>query len=250
VSENSTIAASSAPSWLGAFASPPFAIIRVAETLGLIGIAVFDAAARWLMTSLNADPLAVSLVQASASLPMFLFTFPAGALADMIDARRFLIIVSWIIVAMMAAFATLVLIGHVTPFWLLLTTFLFSALWAVNAPAWLSIAPLLVPRKDLDSAIAANSVGYNISRAIGPMIGAFVIAAVGMAAPFWAFCLSNLPAIAALTWWRAPAGNGPGLPTERFISALRVGLLHGLNNTYLIAVIVRTAAIFPFASAY
>jgi MFS family permease len=240
----------SSASWLGAFAHRPFAIVWGGETLGLIGIAMFDAANGWLMSSLNPNPLAVSLVQAATSLPMFLFTYPAGALADMIEARRFLIIVSCIVVAITAAFATLVQAGGATPFWLLSTTFALSAVWALNAPAWMAITPLLVLHEDLDSAVAANTVGYNISRAIGPTLGAFVIAAMGIAAPFWAFCLSNLVAIAALVWWRAPAVVATGLPAERFASALRVGVRHAANNPDLIAAIVRTVAVFPFATAY
>ena len=105
-----------------------------------------DTASGWLMTSLSADPFSVSLVQVAGSLPMFLFTLPAGALADIIDARRFLIFNSIVIAALMTTFASLVFLDLATPFSLLLTTFVLSGAWALNAPAWLSIIPLLVPK--------------------------------------------------------------------------------------------------------
>ena len=234
----------------GAFGRLPFAAIWIASTIALIGIAMYDTASGWLMTTLDADPLAVSSVQVATSLPMFLFTLPAGALADIIDARRFLIIVSTAIAALMAIFGTLVSLDLATPFSLLLTTFLLSAAWALNAPAWLSIMPLLVPRSELDGAIAAGSIGYNISRVVGPALGGLAIVSLGMAAPFWAFAASNVAAIAALVWWRSPRRSAESLPAERLTSAVRTGFRHAANNQHLRATMVRTVAIYPFASAY
>ena len=52
---------------------------------------MFDTSSNWLMTSLNPDPMMVSAVQVATTLPMFLLTLPAGALTDIIDARRMLI---------------------------------------------------------------------------------------------------------------------------------------------------------------
>ncbi len=234
----------------GAFGHLSFAVIWIASTISLIGIAMYDTASGWLMTTLNADPLAVSSVQVATSLPMFLFTLPAGALADIIDARRFVIIVSGAIAALMATFATLVSLDMATPFSLLLTTFVLSGAWALNAPAWLSITPLLVPRPELEAAIAAGSIGYNLSRVVGPALGGLAIVALGMAAPFWAFAASNVVAIAALVWWRSPRRSAESLPAERLTSAVRTGFRHAANNELLRATMVRTVAIYPFASAY
>jgi MFS family permease len=238
------------PSRWGAFAHAPFAVIWTVSTIGLIGIAMNDTASGWLMTSLSADPFSVSLVLVATSLPMFLFTLPAGALADIIDARRFLIINLIAITALMTAFASLVFLNLATPVSLLVTTFVLSGAWALNAPAWLSIIPLLVPKQELDGAIAANSIGYNISRAVGPALGGLVIAAFGLSAPFWIFAAANLVAIAGLLWWREPRKSAESLPAERLTSAVRTGLRHAANNPHLRATLVRTVAIYPFASAY
>src|SRR5260370_8274472 len=86
----STPPAEFAPSRWGAFGRPAFAAIWGASVLLNIGVAMFDTAAAWLMTNLNADPAAVSMVQVAVSLPIFLITLPAGAFADIIDPRRFL----------------------------------------------------------------------------------------------------------------------------------------------------------------
>ena len=69
-----------------------FTVIWTATVVANIGTWMYNAATGWLMTSLSADPLVVSLVQVAASLPMCLFAVPAGALADIVDKRRFLVL--------------------------------------------------------------------------------------------------------------------------------------------------------------
>jgi MFS family permease len=239
-----------APSWLGAFAHPAFAVVWTASTCALIGIAMYDTASGWLMTTLDGDPFDVSLVHAATTLPLFLFTLPAGAIADIVDPRRMIIAVSYAIAALMVIFAAVVSLNFASPFLLLVTTFVLSAAWALNTPAWLSILPLLVPRPEIPGAIAAHGVGYNISRTVGPALGGLVIMKFGLVAPFWIFVGANLAVIAALTWWRAPARQTASLPAERLSSAVRTGLRHAANNRLLWATLARTMAIYPFTAAY
>ena len=174
-------------SWLGAFAHASFAIVWFANAIALVGIAMYDTASGWLMTTLDPKPLNVSLVHAATNLPMFLFTLPAGAIADIVDPRRLIIAVSCAVAALIAVFAGLVAFDFATPTLLLLTTFLLSAAWALNAPAWLSILPSLVPKEDLPGAAAAQGVAYNVSRTVGPALGGFVMMNFGVSTPFWAF---------------------------------------------------------------
>jgi MFS family permease len=104
---------------------------------------------------------------------------------------------------------------------------------ALSSPAWQAITPLLVPRQDLDSAISANSVGYSLSRAVGPALGGIVIAALGISVPFWIFWASNVGIVAALLWWRSPRKGAEGLPAERLSSAVRMGIRYAANNRYV-----------------
>ena len=228
----------------------PFTVFWIATTLSLSGIAMCDTASGWLMTNLNTDPMAVSMVQVATSLPMFLFTLPAGALADIVEARRFLIILESFITALIVIFASMISFRLETPNSLLATTFLLSAVWALAAPAWLAITPLLVPRHDLDGATAANSVGYNISRAVGPAVAGLAIVELGIGSPYWIFAAANVLTIAALIWWRSPQTTSVSLPAERWTSAVRTGLRHAAYNRHLRATMVRTVAVYPFASAY
>ena len=211
---------------------------------------MYDTASGWLMTTLDLDPFEVSLLHAATTLPMFLFTLPAGAIADIVDPRRMIVAVSYAIAALMAIFAAVVSLDFASPLVLLLTTFVLSAAWSLNIPAWLSIVPLLVPKPSIPEAIAAHGVGYNLSRTIGPTLGGFIIVKFGMATPFCIFVAANLAVIAALTWWRAPGRQTASLPAERLSSALRTGLRHAANNRLLWATLARTMAIYPFTAAY
>src|SRR6266699_3458125 len=78
---------------LAPFRVRAFAVLWIATVVSNIGTWMQSAAAGWLMTGLEPDPFSVSLVQVAASLPMFLFALPAGALADVVDRRRLLIVI-------------------------------------------------------------------------------------------------------------------------------------------------------------
>jgi len=123
---------------------------------------------------------------------------------------------------------------------LLATTFLLGVGGALTSPAW----------GDLDSATALNGVGFNVGRAAGPALGGLVIAALGIAVPFWIFAASNAVIIAALIWWRKPRTATESLPAERLVSAVRAGVRHAVNNEWLRATLMRVIAFFPPASAY
>src|ERR1700728_3101582 len=202
------------------------------------------------MTTLNPDPLIVALVQAASTLPICLFALPAGALADIFDKRKFLIVVETLTTAVSAIYAAMVGLGLATPGTLLLFTFLIGAAGALTVPAWQAVVPQLVPKRDLPPAIAANSVGVNISRALGPALGGVTISAYGIVAPFWINALSNLAVVGSLLWWRPAKRSGTLLPAERFGQAMLVGLRYARHNSHLRATLIRAAGFFLFASAY
>jgi MFS family permease len=227
-----------------------FAVIWTATVVANIGTWMYNAASGWLMTSLNPDPLTVALVQVANSLPLFLFALPAGALADITDTRKFLIVAESTTTIASAVFAVIVWFNLVTPYSLLLFMFLIGVAGTLGAPAWQSVVPQLVSKEDLSPAIAANSVGVNISRAIGPALAGLLIAALGIAAPFWINAISNLATVGALLWWRSPKKTNSRLPSERFSSAIRSGFRHAAYNPNLRATLVRALAFFLFASPY
>ncbi len=225
-------------------------MLWTATVVSNVGSWMYSAASGWLMTSLNPDPFIVSMVQVATALPMFLFALPAGALADIIDRRKFLIATEILVTVVSAIFAAIVSFDLATPGNLLLFTFLIGAGGALTAPAWQAIVPQLVPKQDLHPAVAANSVGFNVSRAIGPALGGVTVAKLGIAAPFWLNAICNVGIIGALLWWHPPPKGTRHLPVERFGSAIRAGFRHAGNNPHLRATLIRGAAFFLFASAY
>jgi MFS family permease len=244
------VSTGAAPTAWSPFHHPTFTVLWTATVVANIGTWMYNAASGWLMTSLDPDPLIVAMVQVATTLPMFLFALPAGALADIVDKRKFLIFIEVATAVVSAIFAAIVWFGLATPGNLLLFTFLMGVGAALMAPAWQSIVPQLVPRQDLHPAVAANSVGINVSRAIGPALGGVIAAGVGIAAPFWLNAVSNLGIIGALLWWRSPQKAARHLPAERFGSALRMGFRHAKANPHLRATLMRAVGFFLFASAY
>ncbi len=234
----------------GVFGNLAFTVILVASSVSNVGIAMFDTSMGWLMTGLNPDPLMVSAVQVATMLPMFLLTVPAGALADIFDSRRLLIGAQAMVAAISIAFAFTVSGGLARPANLLLTTFALGVGGAIAAPVWQLVTPKLVPKEDLDSAIAINNASYSVSRAIGPALGGFAIAAWSIDVPFWCYCLGNLAIVAAVVWWRAPRRVKETLPAERLNSAVRTGLRYVRHNRDMDATLVRAVAFFLFGSAY
>jgi predicted MFS family arabinose efflux permease len=108
-----------------------------------------------------------------------------------------------------------------------------------------------VPRQHLQSAVALNSVGLNVSRAVGPALAGLIISALGIAAPFWVNALTTVAVITALIWWRPLKDGTEGhLPAERFIQAIGAGLRHARYNSHLRATLIRAGGFFVFASAY
>jgi len=234
----------------GVFASRAFTVILVATSISNVGIAMFDTATSWLMTSLNPDPMMVSAVQVATTLPMFLLTLPAGVLTDIVDARRLLIGAQLAVLVVSLVFAAIVALHLATPWVLLATIFLLGASGALAAPAWLLITPMLAATKeDLDSVVAINNTSYNVSRAIGPALGGLAISAFSIEVPFWWYCAGNLVLLVAVVWWRCPRRPKETLPAERFISALKAGVRYVRHNRDIDSTLARAIAFYLFASA-
>jgi MFS family permease len=237
-------------SLLGAFRFRTFAILWIATIVSNIGGWMYAAAAGWLMTGLTKDAFVVSLVQVASSAPLFLLALPAGTLSDVVDKRKLLIWGESATALLSAVFAAVVWLNWVTPASLLWFMFLISVLGALTSPAWQAVVPSLVPKEELASAISANSVGFNLSRAVGPALAGALIGPLGIAAPFVINAVSNFGVIGVLFGWREPKAAADVLPPERFSSAVGIGLRYAINNLALRRTFVRTVAFFLSASSY
>ncbi|MDX3775428.1 MFS transporter [Chromatiaceae bacterium AAb-1] len=237
------------PGAFAPFSNPNFTVLWFATVLSNVGTWMHDVGAGWLMTSLASSPLLVALVQTATTLPIFLFALPAGALADIIDKRKLLLAVQAVLAVTALLLSYIVIKGNITPWLLLAFTFVMGIGAALTAPAWQAIVPGLVPRPLLQQAVAANSVGINISRAIGPALGGIIIG-FSVALPFLVNSLSFLLVIVALLWWKPPKAPARLLPTEDLLGAMRAGVRYALHSRPLMATLIRALGFFLFASAY
>ncbi|MFS2224144.1 MFS transporter [Pantoea sp. B65] len=225
-----------------------FAVIWAATVLGNTGSFMRDVASSWLVTGLSSHPAAVALMQTAATLPIFLLAIPAGVLSDIVDRRRLLIFVQLLLASVSA---TLLLLSHLnllTVDYLIALTFVGGIGAALMGPAWQAIVPELVPRPQLRNAVALNSLGINIARAVGPATGGLLLAALGAWAAYGADVLSYVFVIAALLWWQRPHKAQDALQ-EHFFGAFRAGLRYVKASRELHRVLLRAAIYFAFASA-
>src|SRR6266576_2482368 len=209
---------------------------------------MYDAAAAWLMTLLAPSPLLVSLVQAATTLPLFLLALPAGALADIFDRRRILLIaqVWWFLTT--ALLGVLTITGVIQPWMLLVITLAIGTGSAIDLPAWQAIIPETVPREELPAAVGLGSIAINIARAIGPALAGVIIVAGGPGPVFLINAVSVLGVFVVLWRWRRQP-TPVVLPAERLLSAMRAGVRYVRHAPALRNVIVRTPAFVAFASA-
>ena len=143
-----------------------FRWLWIASVVSNTGTWMQNVGAAWLMALLTPSPLFVGLVQSATSLPVFLLGIPAGALADIVDRRKLLLWTQGCMLAAAAILGVMTLAGYTGPWSLLLLTFALGLGSTMNGPAWQAIMPELVPRADLPAAIALNSAGFNLARAV------------------------------------------------------------------------------------
>jgi MFS family permease len=219
----------------------------IASVASNIGTWMHTVGASWLMTTLAASPLLVALVQTATTLPVFLLGLPAGVMADLVDRRKLLLFTQSWMLGVAALLGVQVMLGGIGPWWLLSMTFALGVGSAMNGPAWAAAIPELVPRDELPAAVALNSVGFNIARAVGPALGGVVMASSGAGAVFMANAVSFLGVILVLWSWkeRPPAVREPG---TRFRDAMREGLVYVRGARPFHAVLAR-AGMFSLAGS-
>jgi MFS family permease len=215
-----------------------FLAIWIAAMASNVGTWVQSVGEKWLMGEITRSPLLMSLIETGATLPMLALSMPGGAIADIVDRRRLLLLTqTWMLLAA-AAMALLSALHLVTPWTLITMSMLLGVGAALNAPAWQACVPDLVPRDQIAAGVALNSAGFNVSRAIGPALGGLVVGWLGAT---WAFALNAVSFIGVLVvlkgWKREPIPTD--LPAERFAAAMKVGLRYTRHRKALQVILFR-----------
>lgn len=220
------------------FRHKDYRALWAATVLSNFGGLVQGVGAAWLMTQLTPSATLVALVQGSTTLPYMIFALLAGALADLFDRRKLMLAAQALMLLASVALAVIGWTGGLTPWLLLLFTFLIGVGGAIYNPPWQASMGDLVPREELPAAVTLNSVGFNLMRGVGPAAGGLVVAAWGPAAAFTINALSYLPLIGGLFRWRPPVQTR-AFAREPFGSAILAGLRYVALSPNLLRVLGR-----------
>ena len=207
-----------------------------------------DVAAAWLMTTLTTSPVMVALVQTASTLPVFLLGIPSGAMADILDRRRYFAATQLWVALVALVLAGLALADALTAPLLLALTFVNGIGLAMRWPVFAAIVPEVVPRAQLGPAIALNGIAMNLSRVIGPVLAGALLAAFDEALVFVLNAVLAGVAVALILTWRTQPKTS-ALPGERFVGAMRVGLNFALQSPRLKTVLLRVFLFFLQSTA-
>jgi MFS family permease len=225
-----------------------FGRLWLASLCSYLAVWMQSVAGAWLMTSLTSSALLVALMQTAISLPMFLFSLPAGVLGDLLDRRRLILSTQTLMLLASCLLAILTLLKVIGPAGLLALTFVLGTGMALNGPSWQSSMCEAVDRVELAQALTLIGIAYNIARAVGPALAG----GIQTASEPWLVFVVNAVAYAwviRVAWRWRPALVRSQLPPERLISAIRVGLNYAAHTVAVRAPLIRTAAFMLPASS-
>lgn len=225
-----------------------FRDVWLANLLSRFGGLIQSVGASWLMVSLGASATLISLVQTSTTLPIMLFSLLAGALADTFDRRRLMLVAQAFMLAVSLALSLAAWFGALTPWLLLVFTFLIGTGAALNGPAWQASVGDMVPRDDLPAAVALNSLGFNVARSTGPAVGGLIVAAFGAAVAFAVNAVSYLGLLVVLARWRSPKQR-ERLQRETLVRAMSAGVRYVALSPAIMTVLARSLVFGLGASA-
>jgi MFS family permease len=226
------------PTALAPLQAPVFRGLWLAWLAANLTMWMNDVAAAWLMTTLTTSPVMVALVQTASTLPVFLLGLPSGALADILDRRRYFAATQLWVSLNALLLAGLSLAGLLTAPMLLLLTFSNGIGLALRWPVFAAIVPQVVPRAELAAALTLGGIAMNLSRVIGPVLAGALLAAFSAAAVFVLNTVLAAVAFGLILRWRS-APRTSALPGERFVGAMRVGLTFALQSPRLKVILLR-----------
>jgi len=226
---------------------PVFRAVWIAGMASNFGGMIQSVGASWLMTSIAASAELVALVTASVTLPIMLLSLVAGAVADNFDRRSLMIAAQLFMLLVSIALAVTTWAGFITPWLILMFTFLIGCGAAFHGPAWQASVGEMVPRAALPGAVALNSMGFNIARSLGPAIGGAIVAAAGAATAFAINAVSYLGLLIVLGRW-SPAKRERSLPRETLGVAIAAGLRYAALSPAISTVLSRSL-VFGFGAS-
>ncbi len=231
-----------------------FRLFWTGNFLSNIGTWMQNIAQGWLVLQLTNSAFWLGVVGFAASFPILLFALIGGVIADHVNKRKMLMVTQSAMMTfafIMAALAYFKIINVHEIVFLALGTGIAMSL---NTPTYQALVPQLVPREDLTNAIALNSAQFNMSRVLGPTLGGFAMAIVGVAGNFFLNGLSFLAVLLALTRIRyteplLPQAERPEAPqADHFVpraggmwKKIKQGFLYAFSHSSMSSLILLVA---------
>jgi MFS family permease len=225
-----------------ALGNPAFRRLWIATVISGTCVAAHDSAATWMMNVVTGSPFLISLMSTVASLPFFLFTLPAGALADKVDRQKLICAINFGLAAMAVGLAVLGWLHLLNPYLILVSVFFIGAGFAFNAPAWTSIVPQVVSDADLPSAATLSGLQFNISGIIGPALGGLLVPLAGANFVFALNAACFLLVVLATRQWKQPSVPAK-LPSESFFESFGT-VIHYVRNASGFQVVLARNSLF------
>ncbi len=217
-----------------------FRIFWTGQSVSLIGTWMQSLALGWLVLQLTDSAFWVGLVAFAGSLPVLLFTLPAGVHVDRADKRR-LVMRCQALLAVQATLLTVLAATHWARPWHVVALAAMAGLVnSVEIPARQSFIVDLVGRDDLTNAIALNSSAFNATRIVGPAIAGLLVAHVGLAVCFGLNALSYVAVLASLTRLQLPPA-APKAADAHALELFRAGIRFVREDRRVRALMVCTA---------
>jgi MFS family permease len=196
------------------------------------------------MYKLSPSALFLSLMSTVASLSFFLFTLPAGALADIVDRRKLVWVMNLWLAATAGFLALLTSLRLLNPYIVLACVFLIGIGFAFNAPAWTAIVPEVVSDEELPSAATLGSLQMNIAGTIGPALGGTLLPLIGANWVFAMNAICFLVVILAILQWKRERGPSK-LPAESFFESFLTAIRY-VRYAPGIQVVLARSVLFAF----
>jgi predicted MFS family arabinose efflux permease len=231
------------PGFLAAFSFRSFRLLWAGAFLSSIGTWTQDVALSWLVHTRFGNPFYLGLRSFAQEAPLLAFMLVGGAVADRIDRRRILLSSQLVQMAMALALWALYATEHLSIVAIVLIALLTGLVQSQSAPTYQAVITSLVPREHIANAVALNSLQFNLSRAIGPVIAGLLLAGLGAGACFGANAASFVGVIVAL-WTIAlppPLASAP----ESLGRSLQAGLRHVRQEPTL-----RAATVLAFTASF
>ena len=201
-----------------ALQNPTFRKLWIAAVISGTCVVAHDNAATWMMNISTGSPLLLSLMSTVASLAFFLFTLPAGALADRLDRQKLVCTINVCMAATAFALAVLGWIDLLNPYLILGYVFLIGVGFAINAPAWTSVVRQIVSDAELPSVAILGSLQFSIAGSIGPALGGLLVGVAGASFVFALNAACFLLVVVATWQWKQPTRPAK-LPSETFFQS-------------------------------